>query len=306
MTRYICFVLALIAAFWGSHIAHASSGRGCEATIDPSTRLIRLIYDPFDADTASASVEFVVRSKAGRDCAFAVTVSGKGNRLERWLALGGDTLKYDISQQGRNVPNELQFGNDLLPLKRFTGQEDRFEFLFRVRNGEFARSGQYLDQVTVRLFEIGNGPPRQIGRDYVMLVIALVPARAQITLAGSNSQIFGANPAGSIDFGSLSTGVQRHAYLQVRSTSPVLIKLDSRHDGQLRHASFGNKVGAISYRLAIDGRPVDLGTGPAYLVRNPRNGLRADNYQMDFRIGEVTNQVGGLYQDVLTIAVEPN
>jgi hypothetical protein len=76
MIRNILLVIALLAALLEPASASAHSTGDCDATIEPSTRLVRVIYDPFEAQTASASVRFEIRAKGKGKCAFAVSVSG--------------------------------------------------------------------------------------------------------------------------------------------------------------------------------------------------------------------------------------
>jgi hypothetical protein len=288
-------------------LAMADRGKpdtGCSASIEPSTRLVRLIYDPFETDLSPYSLELVVRKQGGERCQFAITVEGDGDRWQRFLSNGGVRLGYELSRAGRVLENQFDTPRAAEPLQAGKDGEGRFELRFRIRDGEFVPSGEYTDQLKVRLFRLGDGAPRQVGTETVIMVSALVPARAQLNVAGADTQVFGANPAGAIDFGDLITGASRQVFVQVRATSPVLLRLSSAERGQLRHSTFGNKVRGVPYSATLSGAELALQSGPVGLARSPSAGA-VENYPLRFSITDAEGRTGGIYQDVVTISVEP-
>lgn len=305
--KYIYVLLAAL-AFLTASMASADDGKPageCSATIEPSSRLVRLIYDPFEPDLSPASVVLIVRKQGGDKCQFSISVEGDGDRWQRFLSSGASRLAYDISREGRVLDNIFDAPRAAVPLQSGQDRKRQFELRLRIREGEFVPAGDYTDQLKIRLFRVGDGPPRQVGTETAIMVSALVPARAQLNVAGADSQVFGANPAGAVDFGDLKAGATRQVFVQVRATSPVLLRLASAQGGQLRHSTFGDRVIGVPYSATLSGSPLALANGPVQLPRNPAAGYGAESYPLRFVITDAEGRVGGVYRDVVTISVEP-
>jgi hypothetical protein len=148
-------------------------------------------------------------------------------------------------------------------------------------------------------------PPRQHGEDQILSIVVDIPARAQINLAGSSSPIFGGMSGTGLDFGELEKGAERDAYIQVRATSAVMLTLSSEFGSAMRHKIERTSVPAVPYALTVDGQSVDLSSGSKRIDRAPTQGLGADNYRMVARILDVAGRIGGEYEDVITVTVEP-
>ena len=211
----------------------------------------------------------------------------------------GSVVANDLTQPGiAIVPNPGQARKD--------GQAaPPFENLtIIVPSNQFAPAGTYRDEVNLRMFQIVDGVPRQTGEDVPLAIVVDIPARAQINLAGTSSPVFGELGGSGLEFGELEPGKERQAFIQVRATAPVTLALSSENNGSLRHRIEKNAP-TVPYSLTVDGRSVDLASGPKRLDRAPSQGLGAENYRMVARILDVTGRVAGDYQDVITIIVEP-
>lgn len=285
--------------------AMAKPGADCDVAIQPSSNLVRMFYDPFERDLAPSFITLTITNKADDKCQLALSIDSRGPRAERRLVNGSSSLGYEVSREGRLLENETGAPQVQLPLQSGKSGETQVELRFRIRDGDFVPAGEYTDEMVVRLYQIGAGPPRQISPETVLRVSALVPARAQLNVAGSNTRVFGANPAGGIDFGELKNGAEREAFIQVRATSPVILRLSSANQGQLRHANFGESTAGVPYALSVDGNSVALGSGPVQLFRDPSSAFRPESYRALFTIVDATGKPAGLYRDVLTISVEP-
>lgn len=264
-----------------------------------------MIYDPFERDLAPTFVTLTVRQAGEARCDLLLAVEGRGTRTRRLLEGGSNVLAYEITRDGRVLENEFDTPQMRVSFTVPAGGQSRIEQRFRVSGGEFVRAGEYTDQLVLRLYEVGSGTPRRVGTETVLPTSALVPARAYANIAGSDSNTFGSNPAGSIDFGELRTGVEREAFLQIRATSPVLVRLASAQQGQLRHATFGRSVLGVPYSLTVAGEQVALATGPVQFARTGSARLAPERYPLRFRNVDAASRIAGLYQDVLTITVEP-
>ena len=279
----------------------------CEVALEPSSQIVRMRYDPFEDDLGATIFNLAISGVNSADCQLSLSIEGRGYARDRVLRNGTSELAYEVSLNGSLLENELGNPQVQLPLQHGASGRTVFALQFRIRQGEFSPSGEYSDELTLRLYNNRTGTSQQIGPERAIVVSALVPARAQVNIAGSNARTFGANPAGIIDFGELRTGAERNAFIQVRSTSPVMLQLSSANGGLLQHSAFASDVLGVPYSVSVGEQEISLASGPVRLTRNPTANWksRLNNYPLRFRITDATGRVAGIYQDTLTISVEP-
>lgn len=296
--------MLLLAAAAASAPATATPSADCsDVTLSVPGNVI-LNYDPFDPDRETFDIDLLLRNRGASPCRIGIALQGQAAGSIRALT-GNGRLSYELQADGLAVPNDLQVPaiDRILPGRR--DGPTRVRIRFDIPAGLAVGAGRFQDVLTVRLFARQAGQAAQIGQDRFIAVRAVVPARAQVNLAGGDAGAFGDFRINAISFGQLSQGLQRRAFLQVRSTTPVLVAFRSRNDGMLRHAALRQRVPGIRYQLTLDGAPIELGAGRSGVLKSPPLGRTGTSYAMTFEIGDVTDRRAGPYEDLLTVTVEP-
>lgn len=299
------WLLAATLALASTEAAAAPDNVGCKATISPASSFVRVFYDPFQNAQEVQEVELTLDTSGNKDCRFAVALAGSGTTHERVLQAASRTLRYEAQLNGSVIVNDV---NAPLPLAQASGSKNGAKknlLKLVVPQGQFAPSGTYDDQLRLILYALDGGTPRQLGTDVVIAASALIPARAQINLAGSSSPVFGNMPATGLYFGDLRKGAERDAYIQVRATSPVVLTVSSQNKGEMLHKVDAGQSRGIPYDLSVESQSLDLKTGPKRIDRTPGRGLQAENYRLAVRILDADQRLAGTYEDIVTITVEP-
>jgi spore coat protein U-like protein len=301
--RKLLPALAATLVLVSTKAAAAPDNMGCKATVSPASSLVRVLYDPFQNAQEVQEVELALDTSGNKDCRFAVALAGSGTTHERVLRTGSGTLRYEAQLNGSVIVNDV---NAPLPLASgSTNGAQRNTLKLIVPQGQFAPSGTYDDQLRLRLYALDGGTPRQLGTDLVIAASAIIPARAQINLAGSSSPVFGNMPAAGLYFGDLREGAERDAYIQVRATSPVVLTVSSQNKGEMLHKVDAGLSRGIPYDLSVESQSLDLRSGPKRIDRTPGRGLQAENYRLAVRILDTDQRLAGTYEDIVTITVEP-
>ncbi|WP_205479344.1 hypothetical protein [Sphingomonas arenae] len=289
----------------------AAADPACAASMRPSAGVARLIYDPLNAVQETLEIELLLEQQSAKPCRYALAIAGAGSSRQRMMRDARGQLTYELQINGVLVSNDLNapaaINGNGRQVSRGSGEERKTRTIrlkAMIPAGQFAPAGLYEDQLTLRLYDVTDGVPQQVGSDVPLIIGGDVPARAQINLAGTSSSVFGSVNAAGLSFGQLVTGAERDAYIQVRATAPVLLTISSANKGAMRHRSEPAAT-AIPYAFSVDGQALDLRGGPKRLDRNPARGLQAENYRMAVRITDADNRQAGTYEDVITITVEP-
>ncbi len=131
------------------------------------------------------------------------------------------------------------------------------------------------------------------------LTLTTLP-RAQVNIAGA-SGAFGQSRLPLLDFGTLTTGETRRAFVQVRANSPVTVQISSKNHGVMANDD-APTADPIPYDLRLDGQSVDL-SGVARRAVDPPLTVDGVSLPMDITIGNVDGKMAGRYSDVITIDV---
>jgi len=82
-------------------------GSECNVSIDPSSRIVRMFYDPFESDLAVAFLTVVITNAGDDKCQLALSLEGRGSRTQRELVAGGSRLRYEVARDGLLVENQI-------------------------------------------------------------------------------------------------------------------------------------------------------------------------------------------------------
>lgn len=291
--------IALAAAFGTVGVAQAA----CNATVS-SISPVNVVFNPFDGVMAFDTLRVTVVNGGSDACSLAIAIKSDATGSTRYLQNGPNNLQYVIKTDADvQLANDLNMPAGMIELPGGANSTASFNLRLEVSAGQVSGAGQYSDNLTLRLFDLA-GPATPFGIDRTWTVHTVVPARAQINLAGGDAA-FGAFSLDRLDFGELQEGSTRDAAVQVRSTAPVTVTVLSQNTGVLRHKVLGTSVPTVPYSLSLAGTVANLVAGPLSIDRTPPLTLSGESYPLRVIVGTVAGRVAGDYQDILTISVVP-
>lgn len=281
------------------------SGHACAAWLERISGEPVVQFDPFSGQAGLITLDLAVRGTDGAPCRLGLNVvSAREGSIRQTDATPLGSLTYVVeSVEGAEFVN--QAGN-VQPLALYGGQA---RLRLRVPARQMVGAGDYPDQLTLQLVDLDSGQALPESRLRLPLTIA-VPARAEANIAGAVGS-FPTSPFATtqMDFGELEQGESRTAWLQVRATKAVSIRIESQNRGQMRriNAASGGGEGGLAYGLQVAGRPVELGAGAQTITGRPPITLDGESYPMVVTItGAPGTLPAGHYQDIVSIDVTPN
>lgn len=283
-------------------IGAGSAQAACNATISDITPLL-VVFNPFDGMLAFQDFEVRVINGSDAACTLSMAVKSDATGGVRLLTNGAHTLNYVIkSDGGVLLVNDLGSPAGVLNLEGGVGKEGVLRARIEVPAGQVSGAGAYSDFLTLRLYDLATS--QALGADKTTTLLGVVPARAQMNLAGGDAA-FGNFTLDQLNFGELAEGATRTAAVQVRSTAPVTVTVLSQHGGALRHKVLGPSTPSVPYTLTLAGVAANFASGALSIDRTPPLTLSGASYPLQVTIGSVAGRVAGDYQDILTISVVP-
>ena len=284
----------------------AAPAAACTAVLTKASPDPVIAFDPFAGEAGTFELVLAIDRPEGEDCALGLAIAedvAGGERELRGAAEGA--LRYVVeSADGAEFPNSL---DQPLPIAATPGATTSLAVRFRVPAGQMAAAGDFTDQIRLRLVDLDAGQA-QVGEELGTVVRATVPSRAQVNLAGSAGH-FDPGPFAfaGLDFGEMTTGDERSAFVQIRATRPVTVTLVSQNGGALRRIGSGDPGEAVSYALSLNGSALDLSQGAQSVPATPPVSLDGQSYPLSVRLtGDTSRMPAGQYRDVVTIEVTPN
>lgn len=259
-----------------------------------------IAYDPFGTTTGEGSLRTTVDLISGDDCEATAALVDDAAAPLRSIRFGDATrpLVYRIEvQPGDGVTGGL---SPDLSTVRLTTARPHITIVWRllVEQDSVIAAGEYgrIVQAMLRSPEAADSFSARS-----TLLLRSIP-RAQANFAGTSSGFASGTSAQAIDLGTLTTGEQRTAMLQVRANTVAHLFVASANTGYLVGSDTGQA--RIRYGLAIDGTPVDLTAPSSRTIAPP---LTIDGVALELRVtvGEVGGMPSGRYSDTITIDVSP-
>ncbi|SHF15274.1 hypothetical protein SAMN02745148_01937 [Modicisalibacter ilicicola DSM 19980] len=293
MKRLHRFVLmAMLIVLQGVAQGDPVSSAACEARIESITLKGAMDYSPFDRWDRVETLDIHVRR--GGVCTLAFTFeSHNRNRLSG----SRESLTYRIQTHSGN-DLRLNGVNVYSGRAIASGDDSRFPVSVVIPAGQPARAGAYSDRVSVQLM---NGS-RVIDTHELTLKSDVRP-QARIRISGSSTTGFSSADGAGLDFGSLTSGEEKSAYLFVQSNSAYALQLTSENRGRLRHVHGSASNAYIAYRAWLDDKLLDLRRAETYRP-SPGRALDATTpYRLRVRIGDVSRAIAGRYRDTISVDV---
>ncbi|QIG79045.1 hypothetical protein [Stakelama tenebrarum] len=275
----------------------------CDARIISVSSDAAIHYDPFEGDKGVQQLSVIARASGHADCLWGLSLVSDLPATD-WELDGpdGGRLRYRILD-----PAGAEYRNDAesaLLVRLPPGEETLLPLRLEIPGGQMFAAGAYRQLVHLRLVALGGSGANDVATQSTMIT-AIVPARAQINLAGS-AGAFGGGDFGfaGLDFGELEQGESRTAFLQLRATRPVTLHIRSENGGNLRRVGGDDR---LPYLLRIMGEEVRLDGATASVAADPPRTMEGESYGIRVTIaGDPGALAAGEYRDIVTIEAVPN
>ncbi len=163
-------------------------------------------------------------------------------------------------------------------------------------------NSRYQDRLSFRLHE-------EVGGVYVQRHSATKHHRAraakmvEVSLVDTGASFNAADVSQELDFGTFFTGESLRFDLRARGNTSFDVSLQSQNRAVMAHASLPSTV---PYTLEVDGVPVDLASGASIPVASSTaymTGSEGDVYEIEVTIGSLSQSLGGLHRDSITVTL---
>ncbi|WP_439816003.1 hypothetical protein [Zavarzinia sp. CC-PAN008] len=292
--------------------AQAQDATPCAASI---TRIPAVVftgagegYDPFDPRVYVEEGSVDLRNDGDSPCALELTFVGAQSE-RRELKGPASILDFEITESPGSADN-LPTGPDRVSargLRVMLGPQQvrSVPFFVRIPAGQGARPGIHTGELLVSIVSAETGSPMVLD-DEVLTVSAELPSRAEVNLAGVRGLFEAGVGSYVMDFNELTEDAERSIFVQVRSTGGYSLSISSENGGFLAHE---NKAlpDRVAYTATLGGMSVTFAgaaASPVLQATNPTNAAGM-SYPFTVKIGRITNQLAGKYQDTVTITVDP-
>lgn len=290
----VLFTAAILAAIWGP------AAYACSAAIGKVGTIPVVDYDPFRPASAKSTLRILIELDDPANCALALSISGASPGAGRTMKLGSNHLIYRLYSRDREVVDDP---NAFMPLD-IDESHQGVEVTIDMPAGQIGPAGIYFDPLVLRLVDLNAGQA-QLGPEMSAVVTAAVDSRAQVNIAGSSSDLGARFAFATLDLGVLRQGVAKDAFLQVRSTAPVTIRLSSRNGGAL--AREGPQSLTLPYEFEFENVAVPLSGQGSLLSRPASISLAGTAYHLVARVVSDPDRLpAGDYHDLITIEVAAN
>ncbi len=288
LARSISLLTAISAAAFGFW----SSAQACEVR-PGALKTTTTVYDPFAASGLHAQAEMALDLIDGKACDVTVRLlDGRLQPIEQIAVGGPNPALFTVETPGAFTPDTLVLHLD--PARPHA----TVVWTFKPGQDAVLHPGRYDVPLAV-----GIRPDTATSDTYVYGTFTVsVPARAQVNIAGASGR-FGSSHASAIDFGQLTTGAHRRAFVQIRANTGVFAQISSKNHGVLRNEAWPD-ASPISYSLVLNGIPINLNLKATESLDPPAT-IDGLSLPMDITIGSVEGKFAGTYSDVITIEVSP-
>ncbi len=277
----------------------ATAVLACDLTLE-TPEAVRIDYNPFAIGPSSGAVDFRFRNRSDTPCDLRLRLIDDFDAPLAGVVLGGVGVEFRPREASGLLQRDAEPGTFLL---RVPGDDEaQAELDAAVVQNAVVEAGEHAADLHL-LVEDAEGR-MLLPRTPLRLILTSTP-RAQVNIAGSAGAFGSGLTVEVIDFGLAATGVTRRAYVQVRANTQSTLTIRSENRGVMRHEELGETGTVVPYSLELDGTPVDLTELWARRINPPRT-LEGVSLPMDFTLGEVTGQMSGRYEDLITIDVTPH
>jgi len=287
-------VFATLVLFGGATTAHA-----CDLALVEGAQTARIEYNPFAVAPTLGALNVALENKGENQCDLRLSFTDETGIEVTSIVLGGVEVGFRPRESSGVQMADVQkgvFQYDLGAATRGVAQLDAV-----VVRGAVADAGEY--GVDLRLLVRNLDGVELMSPIPVRVVLQSTP-RAQLNLAGAAGAFGEGLSVEVVDFGEAITGVTRQIFVQVRANAPSVLTIKSEHGGVMHRVEKAENATVVPYTVELAGEPVDLTALWTKEIDPPRT-LAGVSLPMNFVLGLVDGQMGGRYEDLITIDVSP-
>ncbi len=285
----------------------AAASADCQLNLSSPVTQQPLIYNPFQAGEATATISFTIKNAASKSCMAAFSFFKLGtpqanfsgaNLAYRILGLTGGA----ITQSAASPPDTLNTINGAAPIMLAAKASITASATLSVPSGQVTGPGAYTDLLILGVYQSpsGQAPYRKALEAPLDISIGV---HSQVTLA-----VAGGGRYTTLDFGNLVEGAMRSVQLLAYANQGFHLSVSSDNAGVMKPVNPSARAEGwhVPYTVAIFRLPpIDLTQQQTFSLRpkaTKRTGLAIP---VDVRVGSTKGQRAGMYRDVITIAVDP-
>ncbi|MGN6423679.1 MAG: hypothetical protein ACTHLA_10250 [Asticcacaulis sp.] len=271
----------------------AGTAQACAVTLS-DLRISPVAYDPFAFATVRATADVTARLDDPDGCDPVLSLTKDDLSPIDHLSIGGaPAVLFDIRPVGA-----FAAGQDVTLHLTPDHPADTAHWELVLSRDAVLAPGSYTTPLAVSA-RLDGQAARVISRGAFLLN---VPSRAQVNIAGASGH-FGQGTLSTLDFGQMSSGEQRRAFVQVRANTPVLAVVSSRNGGVMRNETLPSAE-PVAYTANLDGKALNL-TQVNLRALDPPPSVDGLSLPLDVTLGAVEGKMAGHYSDVITIDVSP-
>jgi len=281
-------------------LAAAPGAQACALALagDPGTVIID--YNPFASGPSTGALDLKFKNQGGADCDLRLTLTSENGAIADDLSLGGVGIRLRPRELSGLRASDVKPGAFIFLVPKDSTAEAQFDAA--ITADAVPEAGTYTSDLKLLVEDVdGNTLLPSIP---IRVQLVSTP-RAQLNLAGAAGVFGSGSSVEVVDFGEAVTGATRNIFVQVRANAPSTLTIKSQHGGIMRRLGDVVTDSTVPYAIELEGAPIDLADTWSRAIDPPRT-LAGASLPMLFKLGTVTGQMAGRYQDVVTIDISPN
>jgi hypothetical protein len=286
--------LAALALFAGGTTAEA-----CDLALVEGTQTARIEYNPFALAPTPGALDVGLVNNGESECDLRLSFTDETGIEVTYVVLGEVEVRFRPRESSGVQAADVQKG--VFQYHLDAGSKGVAQLDAAVVRGAVADAGEY--GVDLRLVIRNTDGTELISPVPVRVVLQSTP-RAQLNLAGAAGAFGEGSSVEVVDFGEAITGATRQIFVQVRANAPSVLSIKSEHGGVMRRVEEAENATVVPYAVELAGEAVDLTALWTKEVDPPRT-LAGLSLPMNFILGLINGQMGGRYEDLITIDVSP-
>lgn len=282
-----------------SLIGGATTAQACDLALVEGAQTARIEYNPFAVAPTPGALDMRLENRGEGQCDLRLSFTDETGIEVTDVVLGGVEVRFRPRESSGVQIADVQkgvFQYQLGSKSKGVAQLDAV-----VTRGAVADAGEY--GVNLRLLVRNVDGTELISPIPVRVVLQSTP-RAQLNLAGASGAFGEGLSVEVVDFGEAITGVTRQIFVQVRANAPSILSIKSEHGGVMHRVEKAENATVVPYTVELAGEPVDLAALWTKEIDPPRT-LAGISLPMTFILGLINGQMGGRYEDLITIDVSP-
>lgn len=290
--RMACAALALMGG--------ATAADACDLALVEGPQTVRIEYNPFAVAPTPGALDVAFENRGETDCDLRLSFTDEAGIEVTSAVLGEVGVQFRPRESSGVQAADVQKG--VFQYLLTAGAKGAAQLDAVVVQEAVADAGEY--GVNLRLL-VRNIDGIELLPPIPMRLALQSTPRAQLNLAGAAGAFGTGSSVEVVDFGEAVTGATRRIFVQVRANAPSVLSIRSEHGGVMHRLEKAENATVVPYTVQLDGQNVDLSGLWATSIDPPRT-LAGVALPMDFVLGVITGQMGGNYEDVLTIDISPS